>query len=132
MKENRTSNKSTFIVWGITFVIVGILAAVKVIHNSENNASIGWVEHKQSDLWVADYSYFTGTQTGNLQGSNTKLDIAVETDRGSLEITLKDPDENLLFSETVSDDTSFRVDVPEKVIVSVSGEEHSGEFKISY
>ena len=31
MKENRTSNKSTFIVLGITFVIVGILAAVKVI-----------------------------------------------------------------------------------------------------
>ena len=60
------------------------------------------------------------------------MDIAVETDRGSLEITLKDPDENLLFSETVSDDTSFRVDVSEKVIVSVSGEEHSGEFKISY
>ena len=60
------------------------------------------------------------------------MDIAVETDRGSLEITLKDPDENLLFSETVSDDTSFRVDVPDKVIVSVSGEEHSGEFKISY
>ena len=37
MKENRTSNKSTFIVLGITFVIVGILAAVKVIHNSGNN-----------------------------------------------------------------------------------------------
>lgn len=63
MKENRTSNKSTFIVLGITFVIVGILAAVKVIHNSGNNASIGWVEYKQSDLWAADYSYFTGTQT---------------------------------------------------------------------
>ena len=107
MKENRTSNKRTFIVLGITFVIVGILAAVKVIHNSGNNASIGWVEHKQSDLWAADYSYFTGTQTGNLQGSNTKLDIEVETDHGSLKITLKDPDENILFSETVSETRPF-------------------------
>ena len=132
MKENRKSNKSTFVVLCLAFVIVGILAVVRVIHNPGNNASIGWAEHKQSDLWTADYSYFTGTQTGNLQGSNTKLDIEVETDHGSLKITLKDPDENILFSETVSENTSFRVDVPEKVIVSVSGEEHSGEFKISY
>ena len=114
MKENRTSNKSTFIVLGITFVIVGILAVVKVIHNSGNNASIGWVEHKQSDLWAADYSYFTGTQTNNLQGQNAKLNIDVETDDGNLEISVKDIDDNVLFSETISETTFFSVEVQRK------------------
>ena len=83
-------------------------------------------------MWAADYAYFAGTQTSNLQGSNTKLNIAVETDGGSLEILLKDADDHIFFSETISETTSFSVDVPEKVIVSVLGKEHDGGFAISY
>ena len=37
-----------------------------------------------------------------------------------------------LFSETISETTSFSVDVPEKVTVSVLGKEHDGGFTISY
>lgn len=67
-----------------------------------------------------------------MQGSNTKLNIDIETDKGSLEISLKDTDDNILFSETSSETTSFSVDVPEKVTVSVLGKEHDGGFTISY
>ena len=49
-----------------------------------------------------------------------------------MEITLKDNDDNILFSEDISETTSFNVDVPTNVIVSVSGKEHDGGFKISY
>ncbi len=99
-------------------MIVAILVAVKVIHTPANNVSIGWVEHKQSGLWEADYSYFTGTQTNNLQGQNVKLNIDVETDDGSLEISVKDTDDNVLFSETISETTSFSVEAPEIIIPS--------------
>lgn len=119
MKEKRKSNKKLFFTFGAILAVTAILAAVKVIYTPVNNVSIGWVEHKQSDLWEADYAYFTGTQTSNLQGLNTKLNIDVETDEGSLEILLKDTNDNVLFSKTTSETTSFSVDVPEKVIVSV-------------
>lgn len=132
MKEKRKSNKITPIVLTVALALVAILVAVKVIHTPANNVSIGWVEHKQSDLWEADYSYFTGTQTSNLQSQKTKLNIDVKTDEGSLEISIKDMDDNNIFSETISETTSFSVDVPEKVIVSVSGKEHNGGFIISY
>ena len=83
MKEKRKSNKKLFFTFGAILAVTAILAAVKVIYTPVNNVSIGWVEHKQSDLWEADYAYFTGTQTSNLQGLNTKLNIDVETDEGS-------------------------------------------------
>lgn len=68
----------------------------------------------------------------DMEGTNTKLNVDVEMEKGSLEITLKDNDENILFSEVISETTSFNVDVPKNVIVSVSGKEHDGGFKISY
>lgn len=132
MKEKRKSNKTTFIFLTVAFALTAILAAVNVIHIPTNNVSIGLVEYKQSGLWEADYSYFTGARTSNMQGSNTKLNIDIETDKGSLEISLKDTDDNILFSETISETTSFSVDVPEKVTVSVLGKEHDGGFTISY
>lgn len=132
MKEKRKSNKKLFLAFGVILAVAAILAAAKIICTPANNVSIGWVEYKQSDQWEADYSYFTGTQTSKLQGSNTKLNIDVETDEGSLEILLKDTDDNVLFSKTTSETTSFSVDVPEKVIVSVSGKEHDGGFTVSY
>lgn len=132
MKEKRKFNKMTFIVLTVIFALVAVLVAVKVVHTPANNVSIGWVEHKQSGLWEADYSYFTGTQTSNLQGKNEKLNIDVETDEGSLEISVKDTDDNVLFSETISETTSFSIDVPEKVMVSVLGKEHDGGFSINY
>ena len=132
MKEKRKSNKTTFIVLTVALALVAILVAVKVTHTPANNVSIGWIEHKQSDLWEADYSYFTGTQTSNLQSQKAKLNIDVKTDEGSLEISIKDADDNAIFSETISETISFSVDVREKVIVSVSGKEHNGGFTISY
>ncbi|MFR8665012.1 MAG: hypothetical protein ACLVEL_05660 [Ruthenibacterium sp.] len=132
MKEKRKSNKTTFIVLTVALALVAILVAVKVTHTPANNVSIGWIEHKQSDLWEADYSYFTGTQTSNLQSQKAKLNIDVKTDEGSLEISIKDADDNTIFSETISETISFSVDVREKVIVSVSGKEHNGGFTISY
>ena len=118
MKEERTSNKTTFIVLTAAFALVAVFAAGNVIHTTANNVSIGWVEQKQSGLWEADYSYFTGTQTNNLQGQNAKLNIDVETDDGSLEISVKDTDDNVLFSETISETTSFSVEAPEIIIPS--------------
>lgn len=132
MKDDRKSSKKAFIVLSVTFALVAILVAVVVTHAPANNVSIGWIEHKQSNSWEADYSYLTGTQTSNLQGSNTKLNIDVETDDGALEISLKDTDDNVLFSESIAETTSFSIDVPEKVRVSVSGKDHSGGFTISY
>lgn len=132
MKEKRKSNKTTFIVLTVALALVAILVAVKVTHTPANNVSIGWIEHKQSDLWEADYSYFTGTQTSNLQSQKAKLNIDVKTDEGSLEISIKDADDNTIFSETISETISFSVDVREKVIVSVLGKEHNGGFTISY
>ena len=119
MKEKRKSNKKLFFAFGAILAVTAILAAVKVIYTPVNNVSIGWVEHKQSDLWEADYAYFTGTQTSNLQGLNTKLNIDVADDK-------------IIFSKTTSETTSFSIDVPEKVIVAVSGKEHDGGFTVSY
>ncbi len=132
MKAKGKSNKIAAIVLPVALVLVAIFVAVKIIHTPVNNVSIGWVEHKQSGLWEADYASFTGTQTSSLQGTNAKLNIDVETDKGSLEISLKDTNGTILFSETISETTSFRIDVPEKVIVSVSGKDHGGGFTIRY
>ena len=116
----------------VALALVAILVAVKVIRTPANNVSIGWVEHKQSGLWEAGYSYFTGTQTNNLQSQNAKLNIDVETDDGNLEISVKDIDDNVLFSETISETTSFSVEAPKKIIVSVLGKQHVGRFIISH
>lgn len=132
MKEKRKNSKITFIILSFMFVILIMLVAIKFINNPVNDLRIGWISHEQSNMWTADYSYFTGTEMHNMKGTNTNLNIDVETKKGSLEITLKDSDKNILFSEVISKTTSFNIDVPKDVIVSISGKEHDGGFKISY
>lgn len=132
MKDKRKNSKTIFIILSIAVAILVIVVTVKFIYNPGSDLKMGWISHEQSNMWTADYSYFTGTETNNMEGTNTKLNVDVKTEKGSLEITLKDYDENILFSEIVSETTSFKVDVPKNVIVSVSGKEHDGGFKISY
>ena len=61
-------------------------------------------------------------KVGNhLQGQNAKLNIGVDTDDGSLEISVEDTDDKTIFSETISEVTSFSVEIAEKIIVSVLG-----------
>ena len=57
----------------------------------------------------------------HLQGQIAKLYIGVDTDDGSLEISVEDTDDKTLFSETISEVTSFSVEIAEKIIVSVLG-----------
>lgn len=114
------------------FAVIAILTTSGVIPSIGNGIFLRWMEHKQSEVWSADYAYFTGTRNGSLHSENDELFIDVETNGGSLAINVEDTDEKLLFSETITETTSFQIDVPNNIDIAVIGKSHKGGFELNY
>lgn len=131
MKQEKKNIKAIVIILGVVFAIIAILTINGGIPSIGNGINLGWMEHKQRDVWSADYAYFTGTRNGNLYSENNELLIDVETDGGSLEINVEDTDGKLLFSEIITEKTSFQIDVPNSIDIEVIGKSHKGSFELN-
>lgn len=132
MKQEKKNIKVTVIILGVVFAVISILTISGVIPSIGNGIYLRWIEHKQSEVWSADYAYFTGTRNGSLHSENDELFIDVETNGGSLEINVEDTDGKLLFSDTITETTSFQIDVPNNIDIEVIGKSHKGGFELNY
>lgn len=132
MKQEKKIIKVTVIILGVVFAVIAILTIIRAIPSIGNGIYLRWIEHKQSEVWSADYAYFTGTRNGSLHSENAELFIDVETNGGSLEINVEDTDGKLLFSDTITETTSFQIDVPNNIDIEVIGKSHKGGFELNY
>lgn len=132
MKKEKKNARAAVIVLGAVFAIIAIFIISGGASSIGNGISLGWMERKQGAVWSADYVSFTGTRKGSLHSEKDELLIEVETNGGSLEINVADTDGNPLFSEVVTKTASFRVDVPDRIDIEVTGKSHKGGFELKY
>lgn len=133
MKTGKNKlNQTTVIVLIVFLIIMAILAFTGMIPIGGTGIALGWIEHKQSDTWSADYTYFTGRRTSILRDADDTMHIEVTTDGGTLDITVLDTEGNPVFSKQISETSSFDAEVPDQVTVSVKAQGHKGGFDISY
>ena len=91
----------------------------------------GAVQQKLPGSWRAQYAFFEGTRSGSLWGKGD-LELAVQTQSGTLAVTVTGAGGSTLLEETTSADAAWRLDDPGPVTLTLQADGHSGGFSASY
>lgn len=133
MNEKKKAGKISFLAIGLVLVIVAALY-FSGIGSLRSGVRLGWVEHKGTDSWSASYSYFNGFCEGKLSIDNSPdvLHVEIETEKGTIQLEIKDKDGNIIFSEQNIQTSSFEVEVPGNVTARITTDGHKGSFSIGW
>ena len=95
---------------------------------------MGWVESNTRDHWSATYAFHDGYQqrTINADGDPTVLEVEIVSNSGEIGMTVTDENGNVFFDQQGIETSSFEIEIPNKVIVKIIGEEHKGSFSLSW
>lgn len=133
MRVKTNFNKKTLL------ILVGVLVLVGFLYFSgfgsfRSNIRLGWVEHKNTDHWTARYSYLNGFCEGKLTTTESPdvLHVEIDTEKGSVQIEIKNADGNFVFSKEVIDTSSFDVEVPGSAMIRITADGHKGGFDIGW
>ncbi len=134
MEEKKQDKKKSR---GIIWIVIAIFAvfsliAVSAMRPGGKSEREGWLEHKVSDLWSADYQRFDGTRDATLEAEGTVLRISTRTESGTLGISITDSKDNEIFSKQGLGTEEFEIEVPQAVHVTLTAQEHTGGFQIEY
>ena len=104
------------------------------ITTSGSGLRVGWVENNTLDNWTARYSFFDGSRrrTVNADGGPTVLVADITTASGDLGLTVADEQGNVLFSQQGIETSTFEIEIPGKVTVKITGDDHKGSFSLSW
>lgn len=91
----------------------------------------GAVQQKLPGSWRAQYAFFEGTRSGSLRGTGD-LELTVQTQSGTLAVTVTGADGSILLEETTSADAAWRLDDPGPVTLTLQADGHSGGFSAFY
>lgn len=81
--------------------------------------------------WSASYTFLDGRLQHTIHPETDTLQVAVEMESGTLTMEMKDAGGTILFSESDIGTSSFEVNVPGKVVVTIQASRHKGSFAIS-
>lgn len=134
--EEKTQNKkskSKGIIWIVIaiFTVVSLIA-VNAMRPGGKSERVGWLEHKVTEFWSADYQKFDGTRDASLESNSTVLRIRTRTESGTLAISIMDSKDNEIFSRQGLETEEFEIEVPKAVHIILTAQEHSGGFQIEY
>ncbi len=123
----------------LPIILVAVAAAVSAlyffgigIHRS--GTQLGYSGHKSRNAWSAEYSRLDGTFSGKLFAKDGMqvLHVTVTTEEGSIALEIKDAKGEIIFSREAVLTSSFDIEVPPRVTVTVYADRHRGGFDISY
>ena len=113
-----------------------VIAAAMLLFTSlglgtqRSGVRIGYVGHEGWSNWSASYTSFDGWMRHTIHPRSDTLHVAVETTSGAINIEMKDAKGEIIFSGSQIETSSFEVDVPGRVIVSIEADHHAGGFDI--
>lgn len=121
-----------------TLILIGVIAALLIAMNFfgigtfRSATRMGYVESAGLRSWSASYSLLSGTMRHTIRPKNTpeRLLVESETKDGVLSIQIADADGNVLFFEEDMGTSSYEVEIPGRVAVTVKGSGHRGSFRI--
>lgn len=133
MREKR---KSIVAILLIVITAIGTAAAFQYfgIGTTSHGWRIGYTDHAEKHAWSAQYVQLDGImkRTMYAPAETNNLNIEVKTTEGSLGVTIKNVQDEVIFSESNIANQVFDIETPDKVIVSLEGEKHKGSFCLNY
>ena len=81
--------------------------------------------------WSGHYVLLDGTMQKSVYADGDTLDVAVETQSGTISIAITDTAGNVIFDEQDIGTESFAVEASGKVVVRITADHHKGSFQIS-
>ena len=124
-------------VWICACVIAVILFVVILksgLTSTGSGLQMGWMETNTSDYWSATYAFHDGYQqrTINTGGEPATLKVEIVSSSGEFGMTITDENGNVIYQEEQIETSSFEIEIPGKVIVKITGEDHKGSFALSW
>ena len=115
-------------------VIVFVLVLRSGVTPTRSGLRMGWVETNTRDFWSAAYSYHNGWQqrTINTDGEPATLEVEIVSSSGDIGLVVTDENGNVVFQEEQIETSSFEIELPGKVTVKITGEDHKGSFSLSW
>lgn len=112
----------------LVFVFCGSIAA------SGTGLRVGWVENSTLTSWNARYSLHNGSRqrTVNADGEPAVIAVDIVTTSGEMGLIVTDEQGNVLFSQQGIETSSFEIEIPGKVTVKITGDDHKGSFSLSW
>lgn len=116
--------------------ICGVVLALAVLgfalHTAGFSGSSGvrmmWSEGRTANAWSASYAYHDGyiQRTVNSGGQPAVLEVEIETEEGTIALTVTDEDDRVVFSQKDIPTSSFAVEISGTVRVRIDSEKHKG------
>lgn len=115
-------------------ILLLLLVFFSGIATSGSGLRVGWVENNTLNNWTAKYSLFDGSRqrTVNVDAEPTVLEADILTASGDFGMTVTDEQGNILFSQQGIETSTFEIEIPGKVTVKISGDDHKGSFSLSW
>jgi len=120
-------------------VLVLTMGSMLVGCGARSSLRIGWLEAGGPGHKEARYRLFSGLERASFRaqaGETIGLDYDVDVEKGTLAMTLIDPDGDALWARTFEEDVedSVRIDVPQdgRFRLRIEGESTGGGFKIAW
>lgn len=122
--------------------ICGVVLALAVLgfalHTAGFSSSSGvrmmWSESRTANAWSASYAYHDGyvQRRVNSGGQSTVLEVEVETEEGTIGLTVTDEHDRVVFSQKDIPTSSFAIEIPGTVRVRIDSEQHKGSFSLKW
>ena len=131
-KPMKTIKKKSNWIW-IVIILVIVLSALGFTGNLGTISSatkVMYFSNAGRDHWSAEYQYFDGYMQRNLwMEEDAVLKVSIETIEGEIDLTIKDSEGNVIFSEKAIETKEFEVEASGKVTVRIDGDKHKGSFE---
>lgn len=120
----------------IVLIVVVILGILLVTGNARTQIElatrVGCVEHTTRNEWTMEYMFCDGFMQRTMWTADgeAELNVVVETEEGTIGITIKDKDGNVIFEEENIQTGTYRAEVTGKYTVRIETEDHKGSFYI--
>lgn len=121
---------------GIVLIVVVILGFLLVTGNARTKMElatrVGCVEHSTRNEWTMEYMFCDGFMQRTMwtEEDETDVNVVVETEEGTIGITIKDKDGNVIFEEENIQTGTYQAEVTGKYTVHIETEDHKGSFHI--
>jgi len=134
-KPMKTINNKKKYNWIWIVVILILVLSVSALGFTGNLGTISsatkimYFSNVGRDHWSAEYQYFDGYMQRNLwMEEGDVLKVSIETVEGEVDLTIKDNEGNIIFSEKAVETKVFEVEVSGKITVRIDGDKHEGSF----
>jgi len=120
-------------------IIIATLIITTILLTGCSKTQIGWASTNVGDTFQASYRRFDGQEIETYQlesGESFTLSYNIEVEEGSLTLEMFDPEDNLVwentFSEDAQDSFAFTPETDGRYELRVIGDETQGSFELNW